>query len=360
MKAISKFTLLLSIILLSVAGGYSQGCMGGDTDAGVKVRGFIQPQFNYYMNGDDAAGNSLNENSFLFNRARLGILGSIIYDIDYYVFAEISPFKTQAATPYLLDAYVSYTRFAKYAKISMGQFKSPFGLEQNTSCSALYTVNRSDVVTQLAGPMRDLGVMISGGNDTTLLRYSVGYMNGTGIGIFDDNCSKDYVGRLVFAPLPYLNVGGSFRAGKVNPTDPTEKENDIYRYAAELKFEHEGIMLQGEYVMGLDRLYSASMVPVYGGCGGIVGYDTKQAGDYHKGGYYAMASYKTKWNLEPVVKYDSYNSDTDTTNQWSDYLTVGLNYYINDYSRLQINYVFVNEPTSVVNNMFIIQLQAKF
>ncbi|MBN2730143.1 MAG: hypothetical protein JXR53_13040 [Bacteroidales bacterium] len=360
MKTFRNLSILFAVLLFSSTAVFSQGCMGGDSGDGAKVKGFIQPQFMYNFNGDDAAGNSLDENSFMFNRARLGVLGSIIYDIDYYFFTEISPFKNQAATPHLLDAYVSYTRFGKYAKISLGQFKSPFSLEQNTGCSELYTVNRSDVVTQLAGPMRDLGVMVSGGNDTTLLRYSLGFMNGTGLGVYDDNGNKHLVGRLTVKPLEFLQVGGSFRTGKVNPTNPDSVKNDLYRYAGEVKVDYKNFMFQGEYMMGTDRLYSPSMVPVYGGCGGIVAYDTKIAGDYHKSGYYAMISYKTSWNIEPVIKFDSYTADSDTSNAWSDRLTFGINYFINDYSRLQINYVYVNEPTAVTNDMLIIQLQAKF
>ncbi|PLW94009.1 MAG: hypothetical protein C0592_04380 [Marinilabiliales bacterium] len=360
MKAIYRLSILFAVLLLTSTSVFSQGCMGGDSGGGVKVRGFIQPQWSYDFLGTDDDGNSLDENSFYFNRARLGVLGSIIYDIDYYFFMEMSPFKTPAATPYLLDAYVSYTRFAPYAKISLGQFKSPFSLEQNTGCSELFTVNRSDVVTQLAGPMRDMGVMVSGGNDTTLIRYSVGYMNGTGLGVYDDNGNKHMVGRLTIKPLEFMHFGGSFRTGKVNPTNPDSVKNDLYRYAAEMKIDYKNFMIQGEYMMGLDRLYSASMVPIYGGCGGIVGYDTKTAGDYHKSGYYVMASDKTNWNLEPVIKFDSYTADADTTNAWSDRFTVGFNYFINDYSRLQVNYVYVNEPTAITNDMFIIQLQAKF
>lgn len=354
-----KIVLLAFIATFISNSAWSQGCASGGGDL-IGVTGFIQPQFNYNLNGTDNAGNSLNTNNFTFNRARIGVVGSIPYDIDYYVMLEFSSFKTPTKTPHLLDAYVAYTRFGKWAKLTLGQFKSPFGLEQNTACSGLYTVNRSEVVNQLAGPQRDLGVLISGGHDSLLVQYSIGLMNGTGMNIEDDNNNKNVVGRVVFNPIKDLKIGGSFKAGKINPTDPTQKLNDIYRIAGEIQYKLSGLLLQGEYIYGQDELYSASKVPVYGGCGGIVGYDTKQAGTYSKSGFWGMASYMTSFNLEPVVKFDSWNSDHSVAGKRTNYLTLGVNYYVNDYSRVQINYVNVAESNPVVNDMIMVQLQAKF
>ncbi len=357
----NKLKALLAIIFLSTLPylGYSQGCASGGGNL-IGVTGFIQPQYNINLNGTDAAGNSLNTNNFTFNRARIGVVGSIPYDIDYYVMLEFSSFKTPAKTPHLLDAYVSYTRFGKWAKITMGQFKSNFSLEQNTACSGLYTVNRSEVVNQLAGPQRDLGLLLSGGHDSLHVQYSLGLFNGTGMNELDDNNNKNIVGRVLVNPIENLKVGGSFKIGKINPTDPVEKLNDIYRFAGELQYRFKDLLVQGEYIYGMDKLYSASKVPVYGGCGGIVGYDTKQTGTYGKSGFWTMASYMTPWHLEPVVKFDTWNSDHSLSGKRTNYITLGLNYYVNDYSRVQINYVNVAETNQVTNDLIMVQFQAIF
>jgi len=357
----NKIKFLASIAFAFIASySFSQGCMGGGGDV-VGVHGFIQPQYSYYLNGTDADGNSLDQNNFNFNRARIGVVGEIPYDIEYYFFIEASSFKSPAELPHMLDAYVSYTRFGKWAKISLGQFKSPFGLEQNTACSGLFTVNRSEVTAQLAGPQRDLGVLISGGDNESLLKYSVGLMNGTGMNVVeDDNINKHIVGRLVVNPLKFLSVGGSFRYGKINPTDLTEPLNEIMRYAGEIHVHHNGILFQAEYIKGQDELFSTTRIPIYGGCGGIVGFDTKQPGTYTKSGLMVMAAYKTNWNVEPVVKFDYWNSDHSVSDATTNYLTFGINYYVNDYSRVQVNYVNVQESVAEVNDMIVLQLQAKF
>lgn len=343
--------ILAALLAVLFVEAKSQGCVTGGGDV-IGVHGFIQSEYNYYIQDNP-------QHTFNINRARLGVVGSIPYDIDYYVMIEYSPFTPQNKV-HLLDGYVSYTRFSKWAKISLGQFKSPFSLEQNTACSGLYTVNRSEAVNQLAGPQRDLGIMLMGGNDTTMVNYSLGLMNGSGMNVVDDNTFKDVVARLTLKPVDFLTIGGSVKFGKINPTDNTQPLNSVNRYAAELQFKYGGLLIQSEYILGKDILKSASQVPVYGGCGGIVGYETKVAGTYTKDGMWAMASYMTPWNLEPVVKFDTYNADVDQKYQRTNYLTVGFNYYINDYTRLQVNYVNVKESRVTKNDRFIVQLQARF
>lgn len=186
-------------------------------------------------------------------------------------------------------------------------------------------------------------------------------MNGTGMNADDDNSNKNIVGRLVVKPLDFISVGGSFRYGKINPTDNADPLNEIMRFAGELHFELNGIIVEGEYIYGQDKLFSASRLPIYGGCGGIVGFDTKQPGTYTKNGFMVMAAYLTPWNIQPVVKFDYWSPDNSDSSATMNYLTFGVNYYINDYSRIAINYVNTREASSsVANDMVMVQLQAKF
>ncbi len=340
-----------------------QGCMEASSDEGVSVKGFIQPQYNYSFLGKDDDGNSLDENSFTFNRARIGFIGSIPYDISYYFFIEISPFKSPGKTPYLLDAFVTYSRLAPFAKITLGQYKSPFSLEQNTGCSALHTINRSQVVSQLASPQRDLGLMISGEIEKLFFKYNIALMNGSGLGTEDDNKGKDLIGRVVISPLEFLNIGGSYRIGKTVPTVTTEKDNDIMRCAGEIEVKYSDFLIQGEYIFGKDKLHSVSKVPIYGGCGGIIGFVTKQPGTYKKNGYFVQAMYMTKWNFQPVVKYETWEPDVDTNDDIENIITFGLNYFLNDWTRIQINYLYAAEETAAAeyyNDMLMFQIQAKF
>ena len=51
--------------------------------------------------------------------------------------------------------------------------------------------------------------------------------------------------------------------------------------------------------------------------------------------------------------------DKDTPGR-EDIVTLGLNYFFNDYLKLQVNYLFKDEETSAGNNEFAMQLQMKY
>ncbi len=336
---------------------FAQGCMddGGSSD-GVSVKGYIQPELNTEFTGSGV------ENTFQFNRARIGFVGNIPYDVSYYVFAELSPFKT--GYPYLLDAFVTYSRLP-FAKISIGQFKSPMSLEQNTSCHSLYTINRSEVVEELAGPQRDLGLMILGGADTFFMNYYIGIMNGTGIltGLdtdgnivkpYDNNAGKDIVGRVVFHPFSFLNIGGSFRYGTTPSATGGSDPDKTIRYGGELELELGQLIVQGEYIYG-ENIGSFS---TGGGCGDPLIWEV---GNRKRSGYFAQVIYKTPWNIWPVYKFENYNNDLDVDLTSINIQTFGISYFLNDWSRIQVNYRYrMEEAREVANDQILIQFQAKF
>ena len=387
-------TILIGIMLLSPALVSAQGCMEPSSDAGVSVIGFIQPQYTLDLNGVNSLGNTImvdgkeitNKNSFNFYRARLGVTGNIPYDISYYVMAEYSSF---LGGVYLLDAFVTYDRLGPWAKFSLGQFKAPLTLELSTPCHKLHTVYRSLVVQQLAAPWRDLGFMVSGGvsiknygslTDHKFFSYQLAIMNGAGINQWDNNNAKDVAFRGIISPWEGINVGGSVRYGKQRPSDPNNGDGVKTMIGGELAVDYFNFLFHAEYIYG----YGKNLRGVAGsGCGGGGTPDIK--GELERDGYYAMLLYKTPWHLEPVVKYEYFNpnmksdyvlpagSPTEAVSSW----TFGFNYFINDWSRVQVNYIIHNDDnvasggTDNYNNslivdhdgnyfkqQFVIQLQA--
>jgi phosphate-selective porin OprO/OprP len=349
-------TLLLGIMLLSPAVVNAQGCMEPASDQGANVIGFIQPQYEYLMQGVNQNGNPImfdgseitSKNSFSFQRARLGVTGNIPYDVSYYVMVEFSDFK---GGPYLLDAFVTYSRLGPWAKFSLGQFKAPVSLELTTACHKLHTVYRSLVVQQLVAPWRDLGLMASGGltlknygglTDHKLLSYQLAIMNGSGINQWDNNNAKDIAGRLVFSAWDGIDIGGSFRTGKQRPSDYNNGDGIKTTIGGELSVNYFNFLLQAEYIYGYGE--NLRGVPA-AGCGG--GEIPDIPGELERNGYYAMLLYRTPWNLEPVVKYEYYNPNAKSNYELKSTvpsesistITLGFNYFINDWSRVQVNYM---------------------
>jgi phosphate-selective porin O/P len=241
---------------------YAQGCMEASSDEGVNVVGYLQAQYEYTFQDTDI--DSVQSKGFTFNRARMGVVGNIPYDFSYYIMYEFSPNKDGA--PYLLDGFITYSRFAPWVNVSVGQFKSPFSLELNTPCQGLHTINRSMVVTQLASPDRDRGIMFTG-KYKQYFNYGLALTNGRGREKEEDNLYKALSARFVLSPFEFISIGYGFK-GWVNPARDDfgylnyDADNDErVREAYDLEFNYNNFLIQGEYIKGED----IGSCPVWGG-----------------------------------------------------------------------------------------------
>lgn len=330
--------ILFALAMIIPINGFAQGCeeAAGDDDA-LKVFGFLQTEYNTVFEDET-------QSSFGFRRARLGATGNIPYDFSYYVLMEMSPMISSTGSAYLLDAFITYNRY-KWTKVSIGSFKNPFSLDLGgTACSGLHTIFRSRAVDQLVVPQRDIGIMLLGGDRETFVQYRLAYMNGAGLRR-ENNMSKDVVGRLVFHPLKFLYVGGSYRYGY-----PTNDDDKRTSYAVEAEVNLGNFRAMGEYIVD-EGEYDRSLG---GGCGG----ELIALGD-ERSGAYVQGMYRTKWNVEPVFKYEFF--DAGLNDYKEDIMTFGANYWFNDWTRLQVNYMYkAEDPVESNNDGLYIQLQVKF
>lgn len=358
----------MSLVYVSNA----QGCMDddGDDGDGAKIFGFIQPQANFKILDKDGLTGDKNEAGFYFNRARIGVKGNIPYDFSYYFVTEFAPIqnKSLGGGATICDAFITYKRFAPYLKISVGQFKTQISAEQIQGCHKLYTINRSLPVSSIAGPVRDMGIIFTGSIDTLLgsnlkdlFGYTIGIMNGTGRNVLENNLKKDFTARLTIKPLNFLTLGGNYRSGELLIVNDDGTENIASRktFGADLTFKHNNIFLQGEYLFANNEGKSI----IGGGCGG----DPVITEASDQNGFFVMAAYMTPWNLQPVVKYETFDPDVDalaTSHVYSqDILTFGLNYFFNDYTRVQLNYLYKAEEDANVeqpNDEILLQFQIVF
>ena len=70
--------------------------------------------------------------------------------------------------------------------------------------------------------------------------------------------------------------------------------------------------------------------------------------------------YMTPWNLQPIVRFESYEPNTDLDFDQKSVLTFGLNYFLNDWTRIQINYLYSAEKVEIENDQLFVQIQVKF
>jgi phosphate-selective porin len=343
----NKMFLIAAILAFALLPGQvsAQGCMEATSDEGVSVVGYIQSQFEYAFGEDE------DQYSFTFERARVGLVGNVPYDVSYYIMLEFSPFKEGA--PYLLDGFVTYSRLAPYASFSMGQFKAPFSLELNTPCQSLHTIKRSLVVRELASPDRDLGVLVTGSHEK-LLSYRLAVMNGTGRGVVDNNKGKGIAGRVVVTPVEQVSLGGSYRHWTTPSDVPDADEDERTRFGGELEVRYGDALLQAEYITGEDK----GSYQTGGSCGDPV---VIHQGSLDRGGFFVQGMYMTRWNLQPVLKYESYDPNTDEDGDKEQITTFGFNYFLNDWTRVQVNYLYAaEEENEVSNDEMLVQFQVKF
>lgn len=122
------------------------------------------------------------------------------------------------------DGYVGY-EVDPLLRFQIGQFNTPFTMENVTSSRWLDLMERSLTVRTLGAPYnKDLGLMAWGTAPSGIFDYQLGVFGGDGMNRPSVDNRVDVVGRALVRPLSNredalgkLHVGGSFRYGRRDP-----------------------------------------------------------------------------------------------------------------------------------------------
>ncbi len=273
------------------------------------ISGFINFRYQY----------SEDLSSFDIRRARLDLKGDLSPRFDYRLQLEL-------ASPKIVDAYIRYKLNPAF-NVQLGQFKLPFTLENPYSPSSLEVMDNARVVSRFTNIQdvtgikangRDFGVSVYGRlfdqGGFSLIEYTVGVFNGTGINTGDNNKVKDVVGRLELHPFKELTVSVSGYKGQwyAGETSPHVRRD---RFGFGLRYVDDRFLMRTEYLKGF-------------------------TGNLESEGYYAVFGYQLTGKLQSVVRYDYFQQDVllSETRQ-IDYLA-GLNYKVADWLRFQANYTW--------------------
>src|SRR6266581_7393812 len=187
--------------------------------------GFIQVNFE---DGDVLAfqgnfGQTALKDRFRLRRARINLTGDFAEQFDFKVegdFENSDGLNSNRTAFEATDIFINWHQFAE-ANVKLGQWKAPFGLEQLTPDTSLYTIERT-LPTGAITPERQIGIQLWGKPFATiwpdqkdLLTYYAGIFNGNGRNITNnDNNNFMYVGRLestvfkdVFGKGSFLKLG---------------------------------------------------------------------------------------------------------------------------------------------------------
>jgi len=312
------------------------------------------------------------ENGTEFRRARLFVAGTMFHDWDWKAQYDFAGNDAE-----IKDAYIRYTGFGP-AKITIGQFKQPFGLEELTSSKYITFMERS-MATNAFSTGRRIGLGANGAGENWTWAASV-YSREEGDDTADGGDEGYGAGaRLTWAPwnekTKVLHLGGSvawedpnnndvrFRARpeshitstRMVDTGKFPDPDTFTKYGIEAATVLGPFSLQGEYmlVQAQDDTSGVSDPDFEGGY--IYGswFLTGESRNYKKGKFGRVSPKNPvgkggigAWEL--AARYSTIDlDDGDFKGGEEDNITVGLNWYTNKHVRFMANYVITDtDPTS--------------
>ena len=345
--------------------------------------GFIQANFE---DGDVSAfegrfGLSALKDRFRLRRARINLTGEFAEQFDFKIEGDFSQsdaaitalksvdLKTGKTTTVSnstrtefsgTDIFINWHALPE-ANIKVGQWKAPFGLEQITSDTKLFMIERS-LPTGALTPERQVGVQIWGKpfaslwpEQKDLLTYYAGIFNGNGRNVStNDNNNFMYVGRLEAMPFKGKVLGqeASLKFGGDVLNSRDDAGTNISP-ALNLKVNADG-SLSAFTLPGADErtAWSADAWLNIGPFDLIGEYLSEEVNgravngvapgfaDFEPSGWYVQGSYFiVPKKLQAAVRFEDLNPG-QMGNDGIHSITGGLNYYIHgDAIKLMLNYI---------------------
>ena len=279
----------------------------------------FQPRLVIYPADDESS-------TFRLRRAELAFKGKVTEWAGYVIEAD------PARDDILRQGYAWLGKH-KQIELTLGQFKAPLGREELDHSEELPFVERAEV-THTYAPAEELG--IGGFWKCPIVQAGLSLTNGTGTDL-DNNEWKDITGRLVAAPVEWVEVGGAVQYGRVMDAD---NELDRLRIGGELYAHGSSQFFQGEFIYeDLDELQSYGL--------------------YLEGGWGFATGWKMPEKLEVVLRYEMLDPDMDGEDDGQSIITPGVNIYLKGHhSKIQLNYLAIlEEGDDIENNELQLQYQ---
>ncbi|WP_430815933.1 porin [Carboxylicivirga sp. RSCT41] len=280
-------------------------------------------------------------------------------------------FAFDRGNPALLDVHLSYEH-NDFFKVRFGQFGVP-GAKTGALSSPMWSTtkmvfNDRSTITQnwmsntgLKG-YRAGGIMIYGQILKRKLHYFfMGAFPNTGPNYYwnssvknpsyeDNENRRALFTRLEYRPIDEIEMGISYNIGKSSGDTTTI---DRASYSAHFLLKKEKLRLMAEYIAGENNHYTHNI----------------RNKNYSYLGYLFELSYHLNSQIEPSIRFDSYQPDTNKTDNFGfnkyDNITLGVNYYPSKNIALMTNYIIRSESNisndyTLHNNILFVQLRFLF
>jgi len=306
----------------------------------LSIGGYIQAQAE---TGDAPDSRFPLNDRILVRRARLTVKGSFAEDIDFTFQSEFgngSMSETKDYRGQLTDLFVRWKKF-DFANVQVGQFKTPYGYEQLIPDTKNPFIERSLPNDRLT-LSRQIGAMVSGDFLDERLSYAVGAFNGNKVNNGgNDNENFLTVGRVSGVPVKTKSLTVSAGANAFTTDDATG--------ASAVQRDGHGLDVQfkaGRFDGGAEWLAIDSN-PASGA-------DSTADGWSAHVGYMLVAE-----KLRAGLRYETYDPDTDESDDESENWTLGLTYFLKgDDLKFSLNYV-LGDPAGDLSNQGRVLAQAQ-
>lgn len=348
------------------------------TTRALLINGVIQTRFSWIDQDTTNASTYARRSTFDIGSAIIGFTGNLYKDYEegrnltYSLRYGASP---QTATNNsflnLLDANITYSVLPTVDKetpaltITVGQQLLPFGLEVPATEELKPVIRNAEFTTALQLARRDIGVIVKGdlfaqmdygySYRQALLSYAFGIINGSGPNTTDDNDPKDFIGRLAFTvPSDYnswlrqITIGGTVYYGKKNTLLADGKtisgKGTRQRYGVDVYYNHWPFGLTYEFIVAKDAQTTGTTLvePLRADVTSRSHTATffLSFGEQFVAGFRNQGRYDDWWpkTWQPFVRYDSFTRNIDKVGTKVDTLTVGLNIFFAETTKLQVNY----------------------
>jgi phosphate-selective porin len=347
-------------------------------EAKLTLGGVIQTQFEagdiFAFEGRFGASGGGNNDRFRIRRGRINVVGNFAEGFDFKLEGDFTQtdlgLTVRDASGRTLGSNATRSSFGATdlfanwhaipeMNVKVGQFKAPFGLEQLTPASKLFTNERTLLTTALT-PDRQLGVMFWGKPfanlwpaQKDLLSYSFGIFNGTGRNfVVNDNNEFMYVSRIEVQALRsrILNQDASLKLGA---NALSSRDNAGTTYSSVLRTNTDGSLSSFAPPSAAERTAFGVDASVHLGPFDLVGeYISQRVGTrvvgnvaprftgFRADGYYVQGSYFVlPKKLQLVAKWESFNPG-QLANDDIHSITGGVNYYLKgDNVKVIANYI---------------------
>jgi phosphate-selective porin len=325
----------------------------------LKIGGIIQAQAEFGDQGDARWASDYDR--FYVRRARIKAVGRFLEDFDFKVELDLAGALGESTSlrAQLTDGWVNWNHY-DFARLKAGQFFPVFGYEKRQDPASLQSIEFSLAGDRLL-PERQLGAQWWGDTLEKRIGWALGLFNGMNANNnFNDNDNFMVVPHLEGIPWKgkILGHNSSWSVG----LSGLYTDDDRFPLPPDLVPPGQTNVFAGQrYALGVDTQLRAGPFVLWAEYLASH-YDPNQFDSYDTQGWYVLVGYDLTKKLQALVKYESFDPDTDVSGDSTDTWTFGLSYaFKGNNLKVYLNYLLLDVPNEPeLQHKILTRLQASF